>query len=564
MLAGLVLAAESREHVAMGICIRRPTNVGRSGKCLSTNEQGAGPVTANDMVPGSSGIAREAARNAFSRSKLGLALPLVFGAWGCGGIDRVFSPEEEVDAAMHDGAHPDAPKPGSDAAADGGSQMPDVATIDVPIETSIEPDATNRDTGSDAAMVDGSQDGAFDSGTDVVTCSSGAYRCTGSVLQSCVNSTWIDKMTCGSPVLCDPAGTCRPTTCQPGVYQCNGKALQICNPDATGWTDKATCATAALCDLPNKTCRMPACQPGLFQCNGPQLLVCNPDQTGFVPSAACATAALCDAPGGACRRPVCQPGEHQCNGVLLQTCNVDQTGFTTTSTCVTPQLCDATNNVCNPPACAPNAYKCSGAALLVCNSGQTNFVASQNCASQALCDATGGTCKSGCTNLAPLATASATAGGTAVNGFTPSNMNDGRLGCPSITQSNPNVWYWMSNGTAPPGGFVQYDWPIAQTMSMIHIDTANTQTGCSFGGTVNITAGRTFAGGTVQYLSGTTWINIGAFSGQVNDFDFVFPTGPVTTSSLRIMDVVSGTVGNTPIIEWQVYAQTGCQSPLDP
>jgi hypothetical protein len=49
-----------------------------------------------------------------------------------------------------------------------------------------------------------------------------------------------------------------------------------------------------------------------------------------------------------------------------------------------------------------------------------------------------------------------------------------------------------------------------------------------------------------------------------NDFDYYIPGGPVSTIAIRLYDVYSGTVANTPIMEWQVYAATGCVSPADP
>jgi hypothetical protein len=201
--------------------------------------------------------------------------------------------------------------------------------------------------------------------------------------------------------------------------------------------------------------------------------------------------------------------------------------------------------------------------LQTCNAGRTGWVNVQQCASQALCDAPGAACKSACTNLAraPLATPYSSGGGTTANLYGPEGMNDGILGC--APTANGGGWHWISNGIAPGGtAYVQLNWGIAQTISMIHIDTANGATGCYYNGVQNISAGRTFEGATVQYWTSAGWTTAGTISGQNNDFSWNLPS-PVTTIAIRLNDVYSGTVGNTPVLEWFVYAITGCSSPID-
>jgi hypothetical protein len=165
--------------------------------------------------------------------------------------------------------------------------------------------------------------------------------------------------------------------------------------------------------------------------------------------------------------------------------------------------------------------------------------------------------------LAPLATAYSNGGGTTQNQVGPEGMNDGILGC--APAGGGGGWHWISNGINPGGtAYVQYNWSVAQTIAMFHIDTANQSTGCIYNGTTNTVIGRTFEGATVQYWNGSAFQNLGSISGQSNDFDYVIPGGPVTTIAIRLYDVYSGTVSNTPIMEWQVYAATGCLSPYDP
>jgi hypothetical protein len=542
------------------------------------------------------------------RRIVGTFAPLMMvGVGACGGNERSFVDNNgnPMDAAtMRDvvvvdnvTTPPDAePDAGDDPDAGSDPDDADANTADVTVDATPDvsndgrTDATLDRAGDSPAAPDGRPDGTLDTGdavtgdnafsdapldvyADVTTepeaapppCSPvGGYRCSDIYLQQCTATGWADRMRCATPALCDAlGGVCTTPVCQPNSYRCTGPTLQICNADQNGWIDKEACASAALCDATGGKCGTSACTPGTYQCSGAVLQQCRNDATGWNDVSTCATSGLCYAAGGICNPPACAVGQYQCSGAQLQQCNADRSGFTTVSNCATSALCNAAGGTCNAPACAVNQYQCVGSTLQVCNAAQTGWATAQVCYSQALCDAPGKTCKSGCTNLAPLATSYSSGGGTTANQIGPEGMNDGILGC--MPAGGGGGWHWISNGTVAGGtAYVQYNWGIAQTIAMIHIDTANQATGCSYAGTVNISPGRTFKGAVVQYWTGAAWGTVGTISAQSNDFDYVFPTGPLNTIAIRLYDVYSATLGNTPVLEWQVYAATGCASPIDP
>ena len=528
---------------------------------------------------------------------------MVLGASACGGDGRTFEDKNgnPMDAAptpdvvvpidtgsrADTGSTPDTGNPGSDAGtADVASDVSapiDAASDGAAVDSSVSQDAaadaepdTSDGTSSDGASSDGASDGPLgDVYVDVASeaeaappCGPfGAYRCSDVYLQQCTATGWENKATCATAALCDATGgVCTTPVCQPNTHRCTGATLQICNADQNGWVDKMTCASAGLCDATGGICGTSACTPGAYQCSGAVLQQCRSDQTGWDDISTCISAGLCNATGGTCNPAVCAAGQYQCVGATLQQCASDRAGWTTVNTCATPVLCSAGTGACNAPACSAAQYRCTGATLEVCNTDQTGWTTSQVCLSQGLCDAAGSTCKPSCTNLAPLATAYSSGGGTPANQVGPAGMNDGILGCaPAGAGAGMGGWHWISNGLVSGGtAYVQYNWTEPQTFAMIHIDTANQTTGCSYGGSIVTSAGRTFKGAVVQYWNGSAWQNIGTLYNQTNDFDYVFPGGPVTTIGLRLYDVYSATLNNTPILEWQAYATTGCVSPPDP
>jgi len=142
-------------------------------------------------------------------------------------------------------------------------------------------------------------------------------------------------------------------------------------------------------------------------------------------------------------------------------------------------------------------------------------------------------------NLAPLATGANSGGGTGTYG--PINLNDGQL---ELTE---NAQCWVSAGSSPGTAWFSYTWTIPQAIFGIWVDT--------FGGS------RCLAGGTIQYHSGSSWINDGVVSNRVNDWYYNFTT-PVTTTAIRIYGAhattfYGGQTSNPLIYEWEVYEISG-------
>jgi hypothetical protein len=106
---------------------------------------------------------------------------------------------------------------------------------------------------------------------------------------------------------------------------------------------------------------------------------------------------------------------------------------------------------------------------------------------------------------------------------------------------------WIDAGGSPGTAWIQVSWSSAKTISSITIDTTHSTIAkaCSW-------AGRTLAGGTLQYLSGSSWITIGIISGKTNHWSYSF--SPATTTALRLYGVYSvGGPGSNPMIcEWQI------------
>ena len=157
-----------------------------------------------------------------------------------------------------------------------------------------------------------------------------------------------------------------------------------------------------------------------------------------------------------------------------------------------------------------------------------------------------GQCGPACdtTNLAPGATATSSGGGAASLGYGPEKMNDGYLASACASQK----FCWITAGSSLSGGkWIQYTWPKAVTIGRVWFDTDPTGGGCT-------KAGRTLAGGRLQYYSGLTWKTLASITGRTNDWSWSF--SPVSTTRIRLYDAhatsATGQKSNPVIIEWRV------------
>jgi hypothetical protein len=145
-------------------------------------------------------------------------------------------------------------------------------------------------------------------------------------------------------------------------------------------------------------------------------------------------------------------------------------------------------------------------------------------------------------NLAPQAVASSSGGGY-VAGYEPLQMNDGQL-------QSTCKFHWVSAESTPTGKWVQLTWPGPVTFSNIWFDTAPPS------GICGMSAGRTLAGGTIQYHDGTSWVTLSTVSGKTGDWSASF--AKVSASKLRLYDLVainSGYAKNPMIFEWRVFCK---------
>jgi hypothetical protein len=202
------------------------------------------------------------------------------------------------------------------------------------------------------------------------------------------------------------------------------------------------------------------------------------------------------------------------------------------------------------PVCVADAWSCSAGNLYHCLlDGSANQLIAA-CGPD-LCDAVAKTCRTTCTDIALMATASSSGGG--VGNVGPASMNNGLLSCD---------FHWISNDSVNPGSWIELDWATPQTVAMFHMDTVS----ATLAQCMNV-SGRTVARGEVQWWNGTGWVSGGLFSGMTDDFDFAIAGGPVTTTKLRIWNLLATTSGyahNSVIYEWFVYPSVGCPSPPDP
>jgi Stigma-specific protein, Stig1 len=256
---------------------------------------------------------------------------------------------------------------------------------------------------------------------------------------------------------------------------------------------------------------------------------------------ACAAGKSCV--NGACTL-VCTGGLTKCAGACVDTSS-------------DPSNCGSCGNVCSAPLVCQG-----GSCTLVCGSGLTNCQNqcvnlqsdANNCGSCGnVCNSsqacTGGSCVAVCDptqNLATSAAATSSGGGTSTLG--PDNMNDGY----GEAQCSAQGWHWITANTSSGTSWAQLAWTSAKTIGRIKMDTA----ACAVAG-CGIIAGRTVAGGTIQWWNGTSWVSAGTVSAKSDDWQFVFPS-PVSTTKVRIYGLYAQSCGmalNPVVYEIQAF---GC------
>ncbi len=194
-----------------------------------------------------------------------------------------------------------------------------------------------------------------------------------------------------------------------------------------------------------------------------------------------------------------------------------------------------------------------GACGVACGGGETCDNGACRCGSLLGKPGGGKACPGTCTggncvncqvgnNLAPSASASSSGGGYGTRG--PDSMKN------NLLQAQCD-FHWVSAGSAPGGKWIQYTWPSPVLVGRVWFDTSPATGSC------NLSAGRSLAGGTVQYWSGSSWKNLAIISGKTDDWQHTFTQ--VSTTRLRIYDLYApnftGQKSNPIIYEWRVYCQ---------
>jgi hypothetical protein len=157
---------------------------------------------------------------------------------------------------------------------------------------------------------------------------------------------------------------------------------------------------------------------------------------------------------------------------------------------------------------------------------------------------TGGTCTTcnSTVNIAPQAVASSSGGGTGNRG--PAAMNN------NLLEASCD-FHWVNAGDTPSGKWIQLSWSAPVTVGRVWFDTAAVG-----GDSCGNNNGRTLAGGTLQYWSGTQWLGVSSVWNRTNDWSLTIT--PVTTTKIRLYDIVAPSTGqklNPIIFEWRAYCQ---------
>ena len=194
------------------------------------------------------------------------------------------------------------------------------------------------------------------------------------------------------------------------------------------------------------------------------------------------------------------------------------------------------------PACAAGDSCCGGSCVDL-SANPSHCGSCYNKCATGMC--TSGSCSGSCsTNHAPGGAASSSGGGGGT-AYGAQRMND-NLGC-------GHNFHWVLAGSSPGSAWIQIVWSSPQVVRRLEMDTVSAYSAeCG-----SSPAGRTVAGGTIQYWSGSSWVTVGTVSGQTNDWSFTFPTA-VSTTRVRIYGVhatnVTGAKANPVIIEWKIYS----------
>jgi hypothetical protein len=376
---------------------------------------------------------------------------------------------------------------------------------------------------------------------------------------------------CDDGEFCTVDDTCTDGMCVGGPQNTCGMAPTACEIVTCDENADACTLTPGMngdpCQDPNNQCQVN------MQCtNG----VCSggvPTDCFFAPVPNECFEAVCNPANGICEP---QPGNDGSNCVdTMDLCTVNKVCSAGVCQGGSPMDCSQLTQGCNLGICNVATGQCEAQAVMngdpcddldscttgeTCGAGQcTNGTAITNCVNADGC------CPMGCTealdddcscnvNLATTATPTTNGGGS--GGFGPVSLNNGvdEAGCQA--SGCTGCFTWISNGTAPAGDYIQYDWPSAVQIGSMLLDLNQCGgSGCSG-------SGRGMASADIQYWNGAQYITAQTVTNNTGDVQVTF-NPKITTDSLRVFNMTAvgngcGQSSNTLIYEWYVWPGSNC------
>jgi hypothetical protein len=123
-----------------------------------------------------------------------------------------------------------------------------------------------------------------------------------------------------------------------------------------------------------------------------------------------------------------------------------------------------------------------------------------------------------------------TSGGGSGGSFGPQLANDGIFGAGGEAPTSCGIgsWNWILAGMYPTASWYQLEWAAPVNVGQIWVDTKPLPSECGAG------TNRALHAADIQTWDGAAWVDHGAVTAQTDDWGFVIPGGPVSTTRVRL------------------------------